>query len=180
MLVGIELEVHGELVDAEIGAIPNNHRRAELVMSIQPRPKLRAVKGVERIFGNDGEEIREWQGSQLGNGLRLARIDLAMRRKIGKFNRIRRMAVLRQQKISHSDRVSPLESSDHRWNDALHPRAGKCPLVTEAVDHIDTEQRHAPLLRFGSKIIPRDRGQLAFPLDERPKKVGGLLHKVGW
>src|SRR6266487_2375880 len=131
----------------------------------QPLVESGPMKDVERVFGDGRVKVGERQLRQLGYGVGLAGTDLTVGWEVGELNGVWAVAVLCQYEVAHPDRVGIFERRHHRWNDRLDTRTGERTLVTEAVEHIDAEQRHAPQLRVCELVRPRDGRQVIFPLN---------------
>ncbi len=143
------------LIYTEVGTITDDNCCPQIVMLIQPLSQARALKGIERVFRDNLKAVRERETRQFRNGGRLARIHLTMRREVGKLNRVRRMAILRQDEVPHANSICHLKGIHDRLNNVLYPRARQHAFSTKPVNHIDAEQRNMPLLRVRPQFAPR-------------------------
>ncbi|MPN12216.1 hypothetical protein SDC9_159528 [bioreactor metagenome] len=148
--IGVQAQVHGKLIGAQIGAISHHNISADFRVSFHPGLQTGIQSGMNGIFLKNGYFVKKRQGAEFWHRFTFFSAADAMRWKLRKFHRICFVGILGEHNIAQPQLPGRFKQAADRSDDLFNPRAGKRAFVAETVDHIHTD--NSAFLRLSQNI----------------------------
>ena len=127
-------------------------------MRIEPGIELGFQSRVQRVFLDHGQEVREGERLQLGNGLRLVGAAHAVHRPGLELRGLRVVGILGQHEVAYAQRVRPLKQIHDRLFQRADTGRGQVASLAESDDHVGGEdggaRRVSDDLGEGTRLQP--------------------------
>ena len=145
--IGIETQIHGQLVRAQVSAIAGDNEGIDLGVRLDPARQAGIEGRLDRILGEQDEFREEGQRFEFIYGFALLGTAHAMSGPLGKFHRIGFMGILGEDEIPDTQAMQVNEQLPGRGDNIRDPRAGKGSGIAKTVGDIHAYGSHLLWLR---------------------------------